>query len=194
MARCTAVTMLLVVVSTGLTLQAQPREFAHVKQLGAALVEYNDGLTQVVAAYYYSQRHHDAPWLLIELGASSPRTLMVRRNQVELVTPSGRIVPLAGQRRWGADSARARGLLQQASTSRHQVRTYFRGTRGFEALRFFGRPESGETVIDAVQGAPEEVLLGDLLFESPTGAWEKGSYALVIKHDGGTASLPITLR
>ena len=195
MARVTAVAALFaVVVSTGLTLRAQPREFANVKQLGAALVEYHDGLTQVVAAYYYSQRNHDSPWLLIELGVSSPRTLVVRRNQVELVTPSGRTVPLAAQRRWGADSARARGLLQQASTTRHQVRTYFRGTRGVEALRFFGRPESGDTVIDTVQGAPEELLLGDLLFESPTGAWEKGAYALVIKHDTGTASLPIELR
>lgn len=195
MARFTAVAVwLAVVASVALTLHAQPREFANTRQLGAALVEYNDGLAQVVAAYYYSQRNHDAPWLLIELGASSPRTLVVRRNQVELVTPSGRVVPLATQRRWGADSARARGLLQEASTTRHQVRSYFRGTREFEPLRFFGRPESGETVIDTVQGAPEQVLIGDLLFEAPTGAWQKGEYALVIKHDGGTASLPIDLR
>ena len=42
--------------------------------------------------------------------------------------------------------------------------------------------------------APEEVLLGDLLFESPTGAWERGIYALEIEHEGGTAALPIELR
>jgi hypothetical protein len=45
-----------------------------------------------------------------------------------------------------------------------------------------------------VQSGPDEVLLGDLLFESPTGGWEKGSYALVIRHDRGSASLPIELR
>jgi len=194
MARFTALTALLAtIVPVSIAAQA-PREFSNVKRLGSALVEYHDGLTQAVAAYYHSQRNHDAPWLLIELGMSSPRSLVVRRDEVELVTPTGDVVPLAGQRRWGADSARARRLLQQARTTRHQVTSYFRGTRGVEAIRFFGRPESGDTAIDLAQAAPEEVLLGDLLFESPTGAWARGTYALVIRHDGGTASLPIDLR
>ena len=174
--------------------RAQPREFSRVTQLGAALVEYHDGRTQAVAAYYHSQRNHDTPWLLIEVGVSSPQALVLRRDGVRLVSPSGQAVPLAAQTRWGADSARARGLLQQARTTRHQVRTYFRGTRGAELLRFFGRPEQGQTVIDVAQIAPEEVLLGDLLFESPTGAWERGTYALEIEHDGGTVALPIELR
>ena len=173
--------------------RAQPREFSRVKQLGAALVEYHDGLTQVVAAYYHSQRHHDTPWLLIEVGVSSPQALVLRRDLVRLVSPSGQAVPLAAQTRWGADSARARGLLQQARITRHQVGTYFRG-RGGQRLRFFGRPEQGQTVIDVAQIAPEEVLLGDLLFESPTGAWERGIYALEIEHEGGRAALPIELR
>lgn len=174
--------------------RAQPREFSRVTQQGAALVEYHDGVTQVVAAYYHSQRHHDTPWLLIELGVSSSRLIVLHRDRVRLVSPSGQVVPLATQTRWGADSARARGLLQQARTTRHQVRTYFRGTRDVWRLRFFGRPEQGQTVLDVVQSSPEEVLLGDLLFESPTGAWARGTYALEIEHDGGTAALPIELR
>lgn len=174
--------------------RAEPREFSRVNQLGSALIEYHDGLTQAVAAYYHSQRNHDTPWLLIEVGVSSPQPLVMRRDLVRLVSPSGQVVPLAAQRRWGADTARARGLLQEARPTRHQVRTYFRGTRGIEPLRFFGRPEQGETVIDIAQIAPEQVLLGDLLFESPTGAWERGTYALEIEHDGGTAALPIELR
>ena len=35
---------------------AQSREFAHVRELGGALVEYNDGATQAVAAYGQSPR------------------------------------------------------------------------------------------------------------------------------------------
>lgn len=174
--------------------RAQPREFSHVSQQGAALVEYHDGVTQAVAAYYHSQRNHDTPWLLIEVGVSSSRSLVLRRDRVRLVSPSGQVVPLAAQTRWGGDSARARGLLQQARTTRHQVRTYFRGPRDGVGLRFFGRPEQGQTVVDVAQIAPEEVLLGDLLFESPTGAWERGTYALEIEHEGGTAALPIELR
>jgi hypothetical protein len=194
MARFTVVATLLVgMVASAAAQRGQPREFSRVKQLGAALVEYRDGLTQAVAAYYHSQRHHDTPWLLIEVGVSSSRALVLRRDGVRLVSPSGQSVPLAAQTRWGADSARARGLLQEARTTRHQVSTYFRG-RGGQRLRFFGRPELGQTVIDVAQIAPEEVLLGDLMFESPTGAWERGTYALEIEHDGGTAALPIELR
>jgi hypothetical protein len=181
-------------VALGSMLTAQPREFASVRALGRALVEYNDGTTHAVAAYYHSQLSHDSAWLLIEVGVASPRSLTVRRDQVDLVTPSGRVVPLASQKRWGQDSTRARTLLQQAITTRHQVRTYFREINGVDALRFFARPEEGGTVIDAVQSAPDQVLLGDLLFESPTGAWERGGYALNLRHDQGTASLPIDLK
>ena len=32
------------------------------------------------------------------------------------------------------------------------------------------------------------------LFESPTGLWDKGTYALVVRYDGADAVLPIELR
>ncbi len=190
-ALCVTLALVASVVSV---IQAQPREFASVRSLGRALVEYHDGTTHAVAAYYHSQSSHDSAWLLIEFGVASPRSLTVRRDQVELVTPSGRVVALASQRRWGGDSTRARLLLQQAQTTRHQVRSYFREADGSEALRFFTRPEDGGTVIDAVQTVPEQVLLGDLMFESPTGAWERGRYALNLRYELGTASLPIDLK
>ena len=192
-ARALSVALALVVAVVTAT-HSQPREFASVRSLGRALVEYNDGTTHAVAAYYHSQSSHDSAWLLIEFGVASPRSLTVRRDEMELVTPSGRVVPLASQRRWGQDSNRARTLLQQARTTRHQVRSYFREINGAEALRFFTRPEEGGTVIDVVQIAPEQVLYGDLMFESPTGAWERGGYALNLRHEYGTASLPIDLK
>ena len=37
------------------------------------------------------------------------------------------------------------------------------------------------------------VAVGPLFFESPTGAWERGTYALVIRHEKGVAHLPINL-
>jgi hypothetical protein len=195
MTRFTIVAAFLVGMVASADAQRAPRrEFSRVTQRGEALADYHDGVTQVVAAYYHSQRNHDTPWLLIEVGMSSAQPFVLRRDRVRLVSPSGRAVLLAEQIRWGADSARARGLLQQAQVTRHQVRTYFLGTRDAARLRFFGRPEKGQTVVDLAQSLPEEVLLGDLLFESPTGAWERGTYALEIEHDGGTAALPIHLR
>jgi hypothetical protein len=37
-------------------------------------------------------------------------------------------------------------------------------------------------------------VLGDLLFESPTRLWDKGTYALLVRYDGAEAVLPIELR
>ena len=41
---------------------------------------------------------------------------------------------------------------------------------------------------------PNELGLGDLLFESPTRLWDEGTYALVVRYDGAEAVLPIELR
>ena len=94
MARVMAVAALFMgIVASADAQRAQPREFSRVKPLGAALVEYHDGLTQAVAAYYHSQRNHDTPWLLIEVGVSSPQAFVLRRDRVRLVSPSGQSVP-----------------------------------------------------------------------------------------------------
>jgi len=181
-------------VAFGSALLAQSREFPHVHELGGALVEYDDGVTQAVAAYYHSQRHYDSKWLLIEIGMMSRRALTLGRDQVELVTPDGRELPLASQRQWSQDSGRARTLLPQALPTRHQVKSYFREVNGREALRFFTRPEEGGTTIDVTQVMPEEVVLGDLYFESPSGLWDRGRYTLVIHRPDATVRLPIDLR
>ena len=34
---------------------------------------------------------------------------------------------------------------------------------------------------------------GDLFFEAPTGAWEEGTYMLVLEHEGVRAAVPIEL-
>lgn len=174
--------------------QTQPREFSGVRELGRALVEFDDGLTQAVAAYHHSQRNHDSRWLLIEFGLMGRRAVAVDRGAVELLAPNGRVVPLASQRQWQSDGARARLLMQQAQPSRHQVRSYFRETNGIEFLRFFAPPDAGTTVVDRMQAAPEQVLLGDLLFASPSGLWDRGVYVLTIRRADGDVRLPIELR
>jgi hypothetical protein len=191
------VAALVLVTSGGLFAQtptrAVPKEFDHVRTLGHALTEFVNDRVQVVAAYYYSQATHDIPWLLIELGALWPRTMEINREQIELVTPSGSVVGLATQARWAADSTRNALLMQQATTSRHQVAHYFQPDAQ-TYLRFFTRPTDDGTVQQAVYLRPYELGLSDLLFESPTRLWDKGTYALVLRYDGGEAVLPIELR
>lgn len=171
-----------------------PRELAHVKTLGAALSEYNDGHVHAVAAYYYSQKHHDSAWLLLELGFNSQRAVHISRDHIELATPDGDVVPLSGHRRWQMDATRATQLLQQVRPTRHQVRSYFKEIADITRLRFFMRPEDRGTIVDSMDSTSDQVLLGDLFFESPTGAWAKGRYVLAIGHTRGVAQLPIELR
>ena len=189
----------LVLVATGALFaqsptRAVPKEFSHVRSLGRALSEFNDARIQVVAAYYYSQKNHEFPWLLIELGVLGQQATEINREQIELVTPSGRVVPLATQARWSQDSARNVLLLQQTTSSRHPVSSYFFKPNGQTGLGFFTDPRRGGTVRNELFLAPDELALGDLFFESPTRLWDKGTYALIIRYDGAEAVTPIALR
>lgn len=189
----------IVVAVTGSSLLAQdgtravPREFSHVRTLGRALAEYNDQRIQVAAAYYYSQSNHEFPWLLIELGALGRAVTKIERDQIELVTPRGRVLRLASQARWAQDSTRNALLLQRAATTRHPVASYFKPANGQTYLRFFTHPPNAGTVQQVVHLQPDELVLGDLLFESPTRLWDEGTYALVVRYDGAEAVLPIEL-
>lgn len=170
------------------------QDLPHVKVLGSALSEFNDRTAHAVAAYYFAQRNHNGPWILVEFGIQAQRAIRIERDRVEIETPSGDIVPLSGQRRWGADGRRAVQLMQQVLPSRHQVRPYFGSAIQVNRLRFFSRPEDGYTVVDAEDVVWDPVLVGDLLFESPTGAWDSGRHVLVIGHALGTIRLPLDLK
>jgi len=190
----------LVVAVTGSSLLAQggtravPREFDHVRTLGRALAEYNDQRIQVAAAYYYSQSNHEFPWLLIELGALGRLPTTIERDRIELVTPSGRVVRLASQARWARDTTRNTLLVQRAAPLRHPVASYFKAVNGQTSLRFFTHPPNPGTVQQEIRLMPDELALGDLLFESPTRLWDEGTYALVVRYDGAEALLPIELQ
>lgn len=170
------------------------QDFPYVKTYGSAVSVFDDRIVRVAAAYYYAQREHGRPWILVEFGIRASREIRLERARIEIETPSGDIVPLSGQRRWGADGRRAQQLLQQITPTRHQVRPYFGSATQVNHLRFFSRPEDGYTVVDAEDIVWEPITIGDLLFESPTGAWEPGRHVLVVGHEYGIARLPLELK
>jgi hypothetical protein len=51
----------------------------------------------------------------------------------------------------------------------------------------------GDVVHDSFVVDQNRVAAGRLFFESPTGAWTDGTYALIVHHDDGTAEVPIVL-
>jgi hypothetical protein len=174
------------------TVAAQEEFSSANRNVGRAAVEYRDGDAHVVAAYYYSQRNHDSRWLMIEAGISTDDSIVIERSAIALRTPQGREIPLATQKRVGEDVARIEQLLQNATVLSHNVASYFPQRDRTESMRLFTLP-FGPVVSDSFVVDRHRVAVGPLFFESPTGAWEKGTYALIVRHSKGTAELPIHL-
>ena len=143
-------------------------------------------------AYAYSQQNHDSRWLLIETAMSTTRNMTIDRENIAIVTPAGRKVPLATQERFAADVNRVTTLVQNAAVTRHNVLWYFNQRSGRETMRLFAL-RSGPVLTNFVTDE-HHVAVGDLFFESPTGLWEQGVYSLVVERDGVRAVLPIELK
>ena len=109
-----------------------------------------------------------------------------------LRTPEGREIKLATQTRIGEDVVRIEQLLQNARVVSHDVPSYFTQRDRIEGMRLFRLP-FGPVVHNDFVTDHHRVAVGPLFFESPTGRWEKGTYALVVRHAKGTAELPILL-
>ena len=173
--------------------QASRELFPHTKDLGRAAAEFEDDVVHVVAAYYYSQRNHESRWLLIELAVTSPEPMRIRRSDVSLLTPAGQVVPVASQRSFAQDRQRTRLLYRNAITTRHPVVNYL-NVRRFLPFRWFALTPTDGTVTDSFDADEYRAALGDLYFASPTGAWEPGTYSLVVEGpDGNRAMIPIDL-
>jgi hypothetical protein len=158
---------------------------------GRAAIEFKDDAIHLVAAYYYSQENHDSRWLLIEAAVSTEERITVHRDAFRLITPDGVEIPLAPHTRFRSDVERVRRLVQNASTTRHSISSYFTRWR-LEPFGFFRLPGTG-TIRDDVVVDRDRTALGDLFFESPTAAWANGTYTLVVEWEGIRASVPIEL-
>ena len=188
-------TALAVVGSVAITsaVAQSPRElFPGTTDRGRAAVKYQDDDLHVVAAYYHSQRNHDSRWLLLEVAVEAFRPMRINREDIVLRSPDGREIPVASQRDYRTDYRRTQALVLTASPSRHGIGGYFT-TPGSRNFKFFAQPFDG-IVYSFFDADSWRVAWGDLFFASPAGAWEEGTYSLVVNgEDGARAVLPIDL-
>ena len=182
----------LVALMLGTTARAQQDFSPANHERGRAAVEYADKNAHIVAAYYYSQRHHGSRWIVIDTAMSTEERSLLHRDAFALRTPGGREIPLATQRRVGEDTVNVQKLLRNASVEGHDLLSYFTQRDRTYGMRLFTFPFGGVVHDDFIVDH-NEVATGPLLFESPTGAWEKGTYALIVRHSNGAAELPIRL-
>ena len=138
----------IVVLLAGVTVAAAQRgaddnAFPHTKPNGRATVEYRDEKVQAVAIYDYSQRNHDGAWLLVQIGVALRERGEVKRDSFTVVMPGGRVVPLATQEQFLADSAKITKLRQNARIFQREVLPYFPKSADGEFIRWFALPGEG---------------------------------------------------
>ncbi len=176
--------MLAGVLSTGL--RAQTDEVVRpdaVTPVERNAVEYKSDRLQVIAAHYYFRGAHDPRWLLIDLGVRvlSGRPVTVARRDISIVRPDGVQIELASQREYRRARAELLPLHIQLHTRTRSISAHFAiGCRG-HSFRFFVDSGIRQTEVYANRIGP--CVRGDLFFASPTGAWQRGTYTLVIGGD-----------
>jgi hypothetical protein len=194
MTRLVPVVVLLAgVVATAAQRGADDNAFPHTKPNGRATVEYKDEKVQAVAIYDYSQRNHDGAWLLVQIGVALSERGAVKRDSFSVTMPGGRMVPLATQEQFLADSQQITKLRQNAKIFERPVLIYFPKSADGEFIRWFALPGEGTVRNPAVIPSEHGVVIGELYFKSPTLRWDAGTYRLVFDNENGHAELPIRL-
>ena len=186
----------LIVAGISLTAAQRPADdnaFPRTKANGRATVEYKDEKVQAVVIYDYSQRNHDGAWLLVQVGVALSERGAVKRDSFSVTMPGGRVVPLATQEQFLADSPQITKLRQNAKIFERPVLPYFPKSADGEFIRWFALPGEGTVRNPAVIPSEHGVVIGDLYFKSPTLRWDSGTYRLVFDNEKGHAELPIRL-
>jgi hypothetical protein len=172
--------------------RAQEQAFRNAKRLGKAIAQYRDKELQILVAYEYSQSHHSTPWLLIDFGGRSERRLVLDREHFKLVSATGEWFPVASQRHFLDAGNDIVSIRQNAAIWRRDLGTYLGATQQRELLKFFALPGEGVVITGALLDKDRNTF-GELYFETPSGRWESGEYALLIEHPRAQIKLPISL-
>jgi hypothetical protein len=176
------------------TAQQKEWSFPNTRSYGRATIQYRGQGVQVLVNYDYSQRNHNTKWLLIDMAIASRRRFVLKKDHIRLLTPSGREIGVAPQEAVIADSAGLTKLLQNASVQRRPLLSYFSQRGGpVEAIRFQTLPVGGGTVSPEVTVDDDHVSNGAVLFATPEGSWNAGTYRLEINNEVAKAGLPIKL-
>jgi hypothetical protein len=181
-------------IASAVVTDAQKKEwsFPRTKSYGRATTEYN-GVLHVVINYDYSQRKHGSKWLLVDIGMSAGKRFVLHKNDLKLLTPNGRELPVAPQQALNDDTAGITSVLQNASIWRRPLEHYFNQRGMIERFRFQVAPPGAGTVTDEVVVDNDWVALGAVFFRTPDGTWDAGTYRLEINTTVDKAALAIKL-
>jgi len=177
------------------SIQAQQKEFPfrYIRQNGRATPEFSHQGLHVVINYDYSQRNHKSAWLLVDMAAASRRRFVLHKSDVKLLTPGGRELMVAPQQTVIADAPALTMLLQNARIWRRDLLSYFPQRSTLEPIKFQIAPPGTGTTSDESVVDNDRVATGAVLFKTPEGSWDAGTYRFEVNTEVGTAALPIRL-
>jgi hypothetical protein len=186
MDRLTAVAVCACLLAASSPLVAQAR----LTKYGRATLQSSGPQGKAVALYDYSQQHHDGPWILVGLAVQARKRIAIEREQIALVTPDGRRIPLASHEEYLDGRNEVNRLRQNAVVWKRPVEPYF-NTDPRHTIQFF--PESGIVTNSFITNL-DEVAAGDLFFKAPDGTWPAGTYRLAVTHPDAQFEFPIELQ
>jgi hypothetical protein len=169
-------------------------EDSGVRQLGRTVMQYQDDVVQVVIGYRYASQHLSEPWLLLDtrLNARTGKSVTIHREDVTLLLPGGKEIPLPTQKALGEGFPDIVRVMNAAVPTREPLNGYFVGPRYQEKLRFFTVPGEG-VVRDEMAVSYSYLVMGDIFFRSPEAGFAPGEYTLVIKNKDVNVRLPFKL-
>ncbi|MCY4637019.1 MAG: hypothetical protein OXG04_21405 [Acidobacteria bacterium] len=155
-----------------------------IKRPGRDIVEYTSERLQVVAVHYYFPEDNDPKWLLIDVAMDvrSGDPIRVARRDFSIEGPDGLRVPLSSLPAFRRGRRALRPMMLQLHTRERPIAGFFPIPCANHNFRFFvPTGEIRQTEVHASwQGS---CVRGDLFFEAPDGAWNGGTYTLVIGGD-----------
>jgi len=191
-------TVLIVLLTAGLGIligcaSAPPLAEPVLRPGGEHVMLYESAEIRLAVGYLFAASNLGERWLLLELGAMAAdhQTPVLRRDNLYVITPSGRRIPMASQREYLLGFASETVKLRRADIVRNPL-TYFPLRARPCLLRFFTDNRMRGTVYDRITLTDRQACRGRLFFQVPGGV-TKGRWVLAVELEEETARVPFLL-
>ncbi len=191
-----AVVAAMVVLGLALTITgcstATPTDTPGVDRMGEYILKQFGPELWTVLGYRFANTQLGDEWMILEVGLSSPngQSAEVTREEIFLLSPSGKRIPLPTQKQFNEAYGSLRSTIERADVNRDPLE-YFPPSRIECAMRFFVTPGQGVS-FDQVTLNDRRGCFGRLFFDVPGGI-QSGRWVLGIDLEESEIRIPFEL-
>jgi len=174
----------------GATAWARQDATAELKQVGETSIVYRGPELEMAMSYRFAKAYPGEPWLLLDvLMKAAGEPVEVKRGEVSVRIPDGRVIPLATQEEFATAYGALRPAIMRANVAAQPL-DYLTPHRA-RRLEFFANPGQGLAFSTAWLNDQWEDV-GRLYFDVPGGV-QKGQYELRIQLLESLVTIPFTV-